>query len=207
MTELRPFDTFSSSIQNILIKLEEQDRKEREEGLDRAKRLRQIPRETGEFLYQFLIIFVPQFPHFIGLEIGTSGGYSTLWQSMALVTCGKGKFTSLEHDPKKYQIARKNIQNTVASEYVALVQADAMEYIKKCQKRINYVFLDAEKEDYIDFYELLVNRLPSGAVLIADNVISHEIDLNDFLNRVQNDRRVLTTILPVGKGLALVRWL
>ncbi|UCE14048.1 MAG: class I SAM-dependent methyltransferase [Candidatus Heimdallarchaeota archaeon] len=203
---MRPFDSFPSNIQNILVMLEEQDRKEREDGLDRLKRLRQIPRETGEFLYQFLMILVPQYQHFVGLEIGTSGGYSTLWQAMALVESGKGKLISLDHDPKKCQIASKNIQNTIASEYITLIQADAKDYIQKCQESIYYVFLDAEKEDYVEFYELLVNRLPSGAILIADNVISHEKDLNDFLNRIQNDQRVSTIILPVGKGLALVRW-
>jgi predicted O-methyltransferase YrrM len=89
---LQPFDLLPSTVQKILIRLEEKDRKEREAGLDRLERLRQILRETGEYLLQFLITFSRQFPNFLGLEIGTSGGYSTIWQGMALVKNGHGRF-------------------------------------------------------------------------------------------------------------------
>jgi predicted O-methyltransferase YrrM len=204
---LQPFDLFPTSLKKILIKLEDQDRKQRETKLDRMQRLRQIPRETGEFLFQFLTTFTPQFPEFTGLEIGTSGGYSTLWQGMALVTNGHGKFISLDNDPIKYRFASENIKFTEVSKYVELIQGDAKNYLKKSNERFSYVFMDCEKEDYVYFYNSLVDRLSSGAVLIADNVISHADDLQDFIRQVKNDSRVSTVISPIGSGLALIRWI
>ncbi len=204
---MQPFDLFPTSLQKILVKLEDQDRKEREAKLDRMQRLRQIPRETGEFLYQFLTSFVPQFPQFIGLEIGSSGGYSTLWQGMALVTSACGKLISLDHDPKKYRLAYENIKATGIDQYVTLSQGDAKDYLKNSQGKFSYVFLDAEKEDYLEFFMLLKDHVSSGTVLIADNVISHKDDVLNFLEMIHEDCRVSSIILPVGQGLAYVRWI
>lgn len=205
---MQPFDLFPVSLQKILVKLEERDRKERKAGLDQFQRLRQIPRETGEFLFQFLTVFTTKFPDFMGLEIGMSGGYSTLWQGMALVTNGHGKLISLDNDPTKYQLASENIKSTEVSKYVELIQGDAKDYLKKSNERFSYVFMDCEKEDYAYFYNsLIVDRLTRGAVLIADNVISHAYHLQDFIDRINNDSRVSSVILPVGSGLAFIRWI
>ena len=158
---MQPFDLFPTSLQKILVKLEDQDRKEREAKLDRMQRLRQIPRETGEFLFQFLTTFTPQFSNFVGLEIGTSGGYSTLWQGMALVTNGHGKLISLDNDPTKHQLASENIKSTEVSKYVELIQGDAKDYLKKSKERFSYVFMDCEKDTlfYIpSIYPLFPNR-------------------------------------------------
>lgn len=197
----------SLSVQRILIRLEEKDRKEREAGLDRFQRLRQIPRETGEFLFQFLLTFSPQFPDFMGLEIGTSGGYSTIWQGMALAKNGHGRLISLDLDPIKYRIASENVKSTEISRYVKLIQRDAKDYLKESQREFNYVFMDCEKEDYLYFFTFLVNRLTRGAVLIADNVISHADDMQEFIKQIKGDSKVSSVILPVGSGLAIIRWI
>ena len=204
---MQPFDLFPTSLQKILVKLEDQDRKEREAKLDRMQRLRQIPRETGEFLFQFLTTFTPQFPEFTGIEIGTSGGYSTLWQGLALVTNGHGKLISLDNDPTKYRLASENIKSTDVSKYVELIQGDAKDYLKKSNERFSYVFMDCEKEDYVYFYNSFIDRLTRGAVLIADNVISHAYHLQDFIDQINNDSRVSSVILPIGSGLAFLRWI
>jgi len=193
-------------VQEILIKLEEKDKKERKAGIDRLLRLRQIPRETGEFLFQFLLTY-SQIPDFLGLEIGTSGGYSTIWQGRALVKSGQGKLISLDHDPKKYQLASQNITSTGVSQFVELIHEDAKDYLKKTRNQFNYVFMDCEKEDYLYFFEFLVNRLTRGSVLIADNVISHVDNMQEFIELINSDSRVSSIILPIGSGLALVYWL
>lgn len=193
-------------MQEILIKLEEKDKKERKAGIDRLQRLRQIPRETGEFLFQFLLTY-SQIPDFLGLEIGTSGGYSTIWQGRALVKSGQGKLISLDHDPKKYQLASQNITSTGVSQFVELIHEDAKDYLKKTRNQFNYVFMDCEKEDYLYFFEFLVNRLTRGSVLIADNVISHVDNMQEFIELINSDSRVSSIILPIGSGLALVYWL
>ena len=193
------------------MKLEDQDKKEREKKVGRIFRLRQIPRETGEFLHQFLLVHLQAFPsEFIGLEIGTSGGYSTIWQGLALKTMGRGKLISLDIDPIKYEIAEKNIQDAQVDRFVEPYLTDAKKYIRNCPyDKLQYVFLDAEKEDYLDYYNLLKKRgcLVKGSVLIADNVISHEEELKEFLNSISADSDVSSIIVSIGSGLAIIWWL
>ncbi len=209
MRQLKPFDLFNSQIQHVLMKLEDQDKKEREKNVSRTLRLRQIPRETGEFLHQFLLVHLQAFPsEFIGLEIGTSGGYSTIWQGLALKTIGRGKLISLDIDPKKYEIAKKNIQDAQVDRFVEPYLADAKKYIRNCPyDKLQYVFLDAEKKDYVEYYELLKRYFVKGSVLIADNVISHEEELQEFLKKISTDSNVSSIIVSIGSGLAIIWWL
>ncbi|MFX0172761.1 MAG: O-methyltransferase [Candidatus Hodarchaeota archaeon] len=206
---MNPFELLSHDVQKILSILEEQDKTERAMNLDSSLRLRQIPRETGEFLYQFISIYAELYENFTGVEIGTSGGYSTLWQAHALSDIGHGLLISLDNDPRKYQLASKNIQSTSISKYVNLIQCDAKEYLRDLtDQEIHYVFLDAEKKDYQDYYQILTNCgcISDNMVLIADNVISHAEQLEDFLKTVQEDSNVLSIILTIGQGLSFIRW-
>ncbi|MFX0207825.1 MAG: O-methyltransferase [Candidatus Hodarchaeota archaeon] len=202
---MRPFDQFPIDVQKTLLALEEQDQKERINGHDISIRLRQIPRETGEFLYLFISSLVNK-QTFLGLEIGFSGGYSTIWQGIALKMKKMGQLYSLDHDPKKFHLASRNIALTELIDYVKLFNVDAKSYIMKFNEKFDYVFLDAEKEEYLEFYNLLRNKTHSGTVLVADNVISNEEDVKDFLTAIHNDDQVTSIINPVGKGLAIVRW-
>lgn len=202
-----PFELLSPKIKELLLKLEKKDKIERNSYVDRSRRLRQIPRETGEFLFQFLSIYAPRFS-FLGLEIGTSAGYSAIWQGLALEMNGQGTLISLENDPDKYNEALENIKTAEITENVKLIQADAKNYLKNLsQVNLNYIFLDAEKEDYLDYYNLIRDRMVSGSVLIADNVISHASVMHEFLEKIKLDEKVVMTILPIGKGLALLKWL
>jgi predicted O-methyltransferase YrrM len=66
--------------------------------------------------------------------------------------------------------------------------------------RQNFVFLDAEKEDYLRFYELIVPQMNPGATLVADNLISHEPELAEFRERALSDDRLSAVIVPIGRG-------
>ena len=126
---------------------------------------------------------------------------------MALKTNDNGRLISIDQDPKKYLYASENIKSTDAGRYVELIQGDAKEYLKKSQEKFSYVFMDCEKEDYLYFFNFFVNRLIRGAVLIADNVISHAHNLQNFIKQINDDSRISSTILPIGSGLAFLRWL
>jgi predicted O-methyltransferase YrrM len=211
MNTLQPFELLNHTVQAVLTELEEQDQKERQDGVDSSVRLRQIPRETGEFLYQFLLVYIKAFSSdFIGLEIGTSGGYSAIWHGLALKTMHRGKLISIDIDPKKHVFAKENIKKALVEDYVELNLGDAKKYVNNCPyDKFQYVFLDAEKEDYVEYYKLLKKRgcLAKGSVLIADNVISHEEELNDFIDLISQDSDVSSIIVSVGSGLAIIWWL
>ncbi|MHA2233179.1 MAG: O-methyltransferase [Candidatus Hodarchaeales archaeon] len=205
---MRPFDLLPSPTQKVLARLEMQDKTERASNLDQSIRLRQVPRETGEFFYMFLTIHAPKFgSHFLGLEIGSSGGYSAIWQGLALQKIGHGRLISLDIDPHKIQVAQENINEAGTAERIQLEVADAKDYLRNSPfDKFQYVFMDCEKEDYLFYYDLLVEKwLQRDSIVIADNVISHAEELAGFLNRVESDGRVAGVIMPIGKGLSLIR--
>lgn len=210
---MHPFESLEKNVCEVLEFLEKQEKYETENKLDKSIRLRQIPRETGEFMYQSLyhygsLINKPV----IGIEIGTSGGYSGIWQALGLRKTGKKncKIISLENDPKKLSVATKNIKTCNLSQYIEIINEDAKKFLedqRKLGNKYNYFFIDAEKEDYAYYYKVAKELAVNSAILYADNVISHKSELEDFLELITKDKDVITTIIPIGKGLAEVIFL
>ena len=114
------------------------------------------------------------------------------------------RITTVEWSEEKAVLARETIRLTGLEHVIQLHHGDAREYIRACHD-VSFCFLDAEKEMYADFYELIVPRLVSGGLLVADNALSHREDLAEMLNRAQNDERVFAMIVPIGKGELVCR--
>ena len=201
---MKIFDTLSKEEQQILVQLEERDEQERKNAVEKEKRLRQIPRETGEFLFNFVTSLVLHTHNWIGLEIGGSGGYSTIWQGLALKTSKTGSLISLEIDEKKVELAKKNLSAVNLTDNVLLTHTDAKKFVSQTDIRFNYVFLDAEKEDYLYYFKELEHKVHSGCIWIADNLISHADDMKEFIQYLNSDKHVRYTILSIGKGLAFI---
>jgi caffeoyl-CoA O-methyltransferase len=175
--------------------LEERDGRDRNDGTAHLKRLRQVPPETG----MLLGLLAASAPKGQMLEIGTSGGYSALWLSLASKERG-GKLVTFELLPEKAQLARETFEKAQVGEQVELVHGDARAHLENYEE-IAFCFLDAEKEMYPEFYDLVVPSLVDGGLLIADNVISHQDDLEKFVEKARKDKSVDAAVLPVGKGL------
>ncbi|GAH60100.1 unnamed protein product [marine sediment metagenome] len=75
----------------------------------------------------------------------------------------------------------------------------------KNRDSIAFCFLDSEKEDYQDFYDIVVPRLVPGGLLVADNVISHAETLGAVVNKADADERVDSVVVPIGKGELVCR--
>jgi caffeoyl-CoA O-methyltransferase len=179
--------------------LEEIDAKDRTDGTPRMQRLRQIPRETG----QFIALLAASAPHGTWIEIGTSAGYSTLWLALACRQAGM-KIITFEVLPEKAALAEQSFQIAQVQDVVELVVGDAREHIGR-HSDISFCFLDAEKDVYGDCYDAVIPNMRGGGILAADNAISHEKDLKPMLNMALNDKRVDAMIVPIGKGLLLCR--
>ena len=201
---MKIFDTLSKTEQNILIQLEQRDTKERGDNVATKLRLRQIPRETGEFLYSLVSQSSLHKENWLGLEIGSSGGYSTIWQSLALRNHARGKFISLEIDPVKVKLAGSNLNQFNLQKFVSLLETDAFEYLRTTNSKFDYVFLDAEKSDYLGYVKQLRNNVTAGSICVVDNVISHADDLQDFLSYLETEKDINYTVLTIGKGLAFI---
>jgi predicted O-methyltransferase YrrM len=179
--------------------LEELDRKERAQGIPAPKRLRQVPPETG----RFIAVLAASAPAGTYLEIGTSGGYSTLWLALACQENGR-KVVTFELVPERAEIARETFRSAQVEENVELLVGDAREHLK-AYNGVSFCFLDAAKEVYSDCYEKVVPKMVTGGILVADNVISHKEILEPFVQRVLNDERVDGLVVPIGSGLLVCR--
>ena len=185
-------------VRRALEQLEQQDAEEREQGVSRELRSRQVARTTGQFLFAFV---APQTDCEV-LEIGGSRGYSTIWLAAGVRYLG-GRVLSLEHDPAKCEAWRRNIGEAGLEDWAELIEGDAFETLRQLDDVFDVVFLDAEKEDYEALYRLARTKLEPGAVVIADNVLSHEDALGAYSRARQADSTLESVTVSLDRGLEL----
>jgi predicted O-methyltransferase YrrM len=185
-------------VRAVLARLEEEDARERAAGLPPSERSRAVERTTGQFLFALV---APQTDCEV-LEIGGSRGYSTIWLA-AGVRHLAGRVLSLEHDPQKVQAWRRNVAEAGLDGTADLIEGDALETLPEIDDVFDLVFLDAEKDDYEKFFELARMKLEPGALVVADNVLSHEETLAAYSRARQADPSLLSVTLPLDRGLEL----
>ncbi len=177
--------------------MEEEDAAERAAGLPSEQRSRQVAPTTGRFLFSLV---APQTDCEI-LEVGGSRGYSTIWLAAGARYLG-GRVTSLERDPRKIEAWRANIAEAGLEEWAELVEGDAFETLPAIEDVFDVVFLDAEKDDYERLYRLARGKLEPGALIVADNVHSHE-ELHAYSAARQAEDGVESVTVPLDRGLEL----
>ena len=169
---------------------------------DRLKRYRNIEPESAELLN--VLIRAQQSKRI--LEIGTSTGYSTLWLAYA-AQATLAKITTLEIDAERSELAHQNAVDFSLDRFVEFLVSDAQDYLRKTTEKFDFILLDAERDAYCDYWNYLPQILKEkGGLLVVDNVVSHESEVNDFLNLVRDNPKFSTTILPIGAGLFLVTY-
>ena len=193
------FHNISHDILDRMRFLEQLDAEHREKGLPSMQRLRQIPPDTG----RFLALLEASAPDGTQIEIGTSGGYSTLWLALACQQLGR-KITTFELLEEKASIARETFKLAGVEDIVELIVGDARMYLQDCSD-VSFCFLDAEKDVYQDCYNAVIPNMVSGGLLVADNAISHKEMLQPMLDRALDDQRVDAVIVPIGRGELLCR--
>jgi caffeoyl-CoA O-methyltransferase len=193
------FHDIPESVIAQMRRLETLDAADRQDGTPRLQRLRQVSHETG----QFLAILAAGAPRGAVIEIGTSGGYSTLWLAIACALRGD-RIKTFEILPEKVKLARRTFEGAGVLRRVHLVEGDARDHLSE-QTGIAFCFLDAEKDIYEECYELIVPSLVAGGILVADNVISHQDELGSFVQAARLDAKVDSVIVPLGQGLLVSR--
>jgi len=133
------------------------------------------------------------------LEVGTSNAYSTIWLADAAGEIS-GRVITVERSPDKVALARANLSEAGLEQYVDLKEGGAAEVLTELSGPFDLVFLDADRSQYLTYLELVLPKLVSGGLLVADNVISHAHELTAYLNRVKTDGRLFSVTVPVGKG-------
>ena len=185
-------------VRGVLERLEREDAEEREAGVARELRSRQVAPSTGRFLFALV---APQ-NDCGALEIGGSRGYSSIWLA-AGVRYFSGRVVSLEHDPAKAEAWRRNVADAGLEEWAQLEEGDAFELLPRIEDVFDLVFIDAEKDDYERLFELAREKVEPGAVIVADNVLSHVETLGAYSAARQADPTLESVTLPLDRGLEL----
>jgi predicted O-methyltransferase YrrM len=185
-------------VRRVLARLEAEDAAERAAGRLAAERSRAVEPTTGRFLFSLV---APQTDCEV-LELGGSRGYSTIWLAAGVRYLG-GRVLSVEHDPLKIDAWRENVAQAGVEDWVELVEGDAKEAVPAIDDVFDVVFLDAEKEDYERLFRLARAKLEPGALVVADNVLSHQETLGAYSQARQSDPGLLSVTVPLDRGLEL----
>jgi caffeoyl-CoA O-methyltransferase len=184
--------------------LEARDAEDRVDGTPQSRRLRAITPEVGEFLLTLALVHGSR----TIVEVGTSGGYSTLWLAVAAGRTD-GRVITFEIDPAKVELARGTFAAAGVGDRVELRAEDGVAGLAAIAATVaqtpggtgvDLVFLDAEKGDYERMLEPAVAALRPGGLLVADNLISHEADLAEFRDHALADPRLCGLVVPIGRG-------
>jgi predicted O-methyltransferase YrrM len=185
-------------VREVLARLEEEDAAERREGLPASERSRAVEPTTGRFLFSLV---APQAGCEV-LELGGSRGYSTIWLAAGVRYLG-GRVLSVEHDPRKIDAWRANIAGAGLDDWAEVVEGDAKAVVPELEDVFDVVFLDAEKDDYEELFALARAKLEPGALVVADNVLSHQETLGAYSQARQSDPSLLSVTVPLDRGLEL----
>jgi caffeoyl-CoA O-methyltransferase len=193
------FKAISPAMQERMNYLEEIDKRDRIDGTERLKRLRQIPPETGKFL----ALLAANCPKGEFVEIGTSAGYSSLWISLAL-NCREEKLMTFEILQEKVKLAMETFAVSNVSDKIQLIEGD---FLRKHESinGIAFCFLDCEKDLYEKCFDIISDKLVKGGMLVADNAINHYEHIKGMMNKAEKDDRFDCLTVPIGKGEFICR--
>ncbi|MCS6905273.1 MAG: O-methyltransferase [Bacteroidia bacterium] len=149
------------------------------------------------------------------LEIGTFTGYATLCLAEGLLP--GGKIYTIDNDPEVVEIALGYFEKAQLQHCIEVLIGEALSLIPEIPVTFDLVFLDAQKEEYLTYYHLVLPKLRQGGVIIADNVLwsGNVLDtsttdpatkgLQQFNTFIKEDSRVFALLLPVRDGLFFIQ--
>ncbi len=180
----------------VLDRLYAGDARQREANLPAPQRTRNLSYATGEFVT--LLARAVNAKRI--LEIGSSNGVSTLWWAMAMVETG-GKVTGTELIADRAAEANRNLVEAGLEQFAHVLAGPAAASVDHLDPGFDILFIDAEKDDYPAHFALAFPLLRAGGLLIADNVISHDLSAFQQLLRERSD--IQTTTVPIGQGIEM----
>ena len=147
----------------------------------RGYRFWSVPRKDGEFLH-FLVKAIRARSV---LELGTSQGVSAIWMALALEETG-GRLTTIEIDKERYTTARKNLDDAGVLNRVTPILGDGHGEVAKLDGPFDFVFLDADKEGQVDYFnKLYPKKLVPGGLLAVHNAIQQAGSMKDYLDMIR----------------------
>jgi len=186
-----------SQVQAVLKELEFWGQENDRVQIDRSSKMLNLDRETAELVRALVIGRQPQRI----LEIGTSNGYSTIW--LAASVAPGGRVTSIDHNPHKLEMAKKNLERAGLLGRTELLLGNASRVVAGVDGPVDVVFFDADRLSAPEQLALLLPKLSVNALLLADNVLSHAEEIAGYLAAIKDLTDFEHTIVSVGKGLSV----
>ena len=148
------------------------------------------------------------------LEVGTYTGYATLCMAEGLTT--GGSIDTIDHNEELADMQRHYFDQSPYGSQIVQHLGEAKDILKTLDGPYNLVFLDADKENYPHYFDLIINKLETGGVILSDNVLwSGKVlekandeatsALQEYNHKINTDVRVETVVLPIRDGLTITR--
>jgi len=150
------------------------------------------------------------------LEVGTYTGYATLCLAEGLTE--NGTIDTIDNNEELFDFQKKYFEQSVWKNQIVQHLGNALEIIPSLNKKYDLVFIDADKENYINYFQMIVPMMNKGGIILSDNVlwsgkILGEVKANDkstktlleYNKLVNEDERVETVLLPIRDGLTVTR--
>ncbi len=163
-----------------------------------AKAYMNIAPENGEFLG--ILVRAVQAQRV--LEVGTSNGYAAIWLGSALKETG-GQLITLEQDAGVASQARSNLREVGLQDIVSVRVGDALSEIPQCDGLFDLVFLDAEKNEYLRYLELVLPKVRVGGLIVADDTVTMRDEMQDYVAHVFETPQLRSVDLPLDDGIIL----
>ena len=152
------------------------------------------------------------------LEVGTAVGYSSILMSENMP---KGcRITTIENYEKRIPVARENFKRAGKEGVITLIEGDAAEVLKNLEGSFDMIFMDAAKGQYISFLPDILRLMPSGGLLISDNVLQEgeivqsrygvtrrnrtiHARMREYIYVLTHSEELVTSVVPIGDGITL----
>jgi predicted O-methyltransferase YrrM len=187
-----------SKVIDVLARLEMRDEQERARGLSGSERIQALHPDSGRLLY--VLALAQGAKHIV--EVGTSHGYSTLWLAAAAQANG-GQVITCDINPERITAARQNFADAGLGDVIEILEGDARETLRSRGEPVDLLFIDSTKSYYETFFDIVYPRLVKGGIVVADNVLSHRDELEDYISYVENHPNLESAMIPIGRGLEI----
>ena len=138
------------------------------------------------------------------VEVGTSNGYSGIWIAKALkkeLGGTGGKLTTIEYYEKRIVLAQENFKKCGVDDIIEIKQGSATDVLQTIDFEIDFAFIDANKAEYIKYFDIINPKLKKGGIIVADNITSHSEKVAPFVEKIMSDANYQVEILDLPAGM------
>ena len=195
-----------SKIDSVLQRIEEQEKFEQENPheIPNSEKVLAIGRNTG--IFYNILLHTMKAKNI--LEIGLSTGYSTMWFADA-ISKTNGNIITIDFDQKKIKRAKKNFEDAKVDNFIEIRHGDALEVLseisqeKNFQNFFDFVFIDADKERYIQYFDSVLPLVKTGGIIGADNILYPERFQKftiPYVEHVRKNPKIKSVTIPIDNG-------